>query len=258
MSKKNNFSGKWVLVFGDQLDATATVWDTFDKHHDAVWMAEASGEATHVWSSKPRIAFFLSAMRHFRDALRARGFTVHYRELNPGGCGDIFDYLKADIKQHRPSAITFTRPGEWRILTALETLLDTYKVPYEMHEDSHFFTTPKDFAHFAIGRKQLRMEYFYRDLRKKFNILVTPKGQPEGGKWNFDSENRRAFDKNGPLDLSVGPNYKVDTITQSVISLVQTVFYDHPGSLESFGWPVTPAAAEALLDDFIPNYALEN
>ena len=63
-----------VLVLGDQLDADSAVFDDFDPARDAIWMAEVAQEATQVWSSQPRIALFLSAMRHFRDALRARGW----------------------------------------------------------------------------------------------------------------------------------------------------------------------------------------
>jgi deoxyribodipyrimidine photolyase-related protein len=66
-----------VLIVGDQLNVDSTAFDGFDPKQDAVWMAEVTGEATHVWSHKARIAIFLAAMRHFRDELHNRGFTVH-------------------------------------------------------------------------------------------------------------------------------------------------------------------------------------
>ena len=66
---------------GDQLDARSAAFDGFDPQQDAVWMAEVDGESTKVWSSKPRIALFLAAMRHFCEALRGRGWAVHYQEL---------------------------------------------------------------------------------------------------------------------------------------------------------------------------------
>ncbi len=245
--------GKWVVVFGDQLDLNACIWRDFDKKTDAIWMAEASGESTHVWSSKPRIALFLSAMRHFRDAMRKRGFCVHYRELEPAQRGDLFDYLRDDIEHHKPALVAFTRPGEWRILHALERLLQTTQTASKMYEDGHFLTSPADFASFANGRKQLRMEYFYRELRKRFDVLMAPNGSPAGGKWNYDSENRGSFPKSGPIDLQQGPTFKPDHITLSVLQLVEKIFANHPGSLGDFFWPVTPQEAEQLLDAFIEN-----
>ncbi|MGL6289391.1 MAG: cryptochrome/photolyase family protein, partial [Silanimonas sp.] len=72
----------FVLVLGDQLNLDSAAFDGFDPAQDAVWMAEVAHESTQVWSTKPRIAVFLAAMRHARDALRAKGFPVHYRELD--------------------------------------------------------------------------------------------------------------------------------------------------------------------------------
>jgi len=54
-----------VIVLGDQLDLDAAAFDDFDPATDAIWMAEVDEESTHVWSSQPRTALFLSAMRHF-------------------------------------------------------------------------------------------------------------------------------------------------------------------------------------------------
>ena len=69
-----------VLVLGDQLNLDAAAFDGFDADVDAVWMAEVAGESTHVWSSKPRSAMFLAAMRHFAQALQAEGRPLHYTD----------------------------------------------------------------------------------------------------------------------------------------------------------------------------------
>ena len=74
-------SGNLILILGDQLNRSSAAFDGFDPSRDRVWMAEVVEESTHVWSHKARIVLFLSAMRHFRDQLRAEGMRVVYRSL---------------------------------------------------------------------------------------------------------------------------------------------------------------------------------
>jgi len=82
-----------IVVLGDQLNRDSAAFDGFDADRDAVWMAEASEESTHVPSTKMRIAVFLSAMRHFREACEADGLTVYYRELTPDDRALVIDWL---------------------------------------------------------------------------------------------------------------------------------------------------------------------
>ena len=242
-----------VLVLGDQLDADAAVFDGFDKTRDAVWMAEVDEEAEHVWSTKQRIAVFLAAMRHFRDALRADGYPVVYTELNQRKKTDSFaTRLAADVKRLRPEKVRVTRPGEWRVWKTLETVCADAGVPLERLEDRHFYTTPEDFAKHAEGRKSLRMEFFYREVRKRFDVLMEGDG-PVGGEWNYDADNRESFGKNGPRETPDGPGFCPDATTREVIDLVNRRFAGHPGSLDSFAWAVCRADAERALRDFIKN-----
>ena len=241
-----------VLVLGDQLDLDAAAFDGFDPAQDAVWMAEVVEESTHVWSSKPRIAIFLAAMRHFALALQAAGRPLHYRRLDdPGTQPSLAAQLAADIAALRPGALVLTRPGDWSVLQALEAVARQAGLPLDLREDRHFYTTPADFAAHARGRKGLRMEYFYREQRKRFGVLMDG-GQPLGGEWNYDAENREAFGPEGPgFDLPQPPRFEPDALTREVLALVQQRFGEHPGRLESFAWPLTRAQALQALDAFI-------
>lgn len=241
-----------IIVFGDQLDLQSSVFDGFDQKNDAVWMAEVAYESEHVWTHKQRIAIFLAAMRHFREALRARGDRVHYTQLDePEQPSRLSERLAADLQSLRPERLIVCRPGEWRILEGLQRVCATHEVPLELREDRHFFTTPGDFAAHAEGRKSLRMEFFYRELRKRFGILMDGSGQPEGGDWNFDRENRGSFGKSGPTDPGKGPAHRADALTQEVLELVESRFAKHPGSLKRFTWAVTREAALHDLKQFI-------
>lgn len=241
-----------MLVLGDQLDADASAFDGFDPAVDAVWMAEVAEESTHVWSSQPRIAVFLSAMRHFRDELRARGFTVHYRELTAtSATGTLAAELERAVATLKPSGLIVTEPGDWRVSEALTAAAERAGVSLEVRVDRHFFATREDFKRHTIGRKQLRMEFFYREMRRAHGVLLDSAGEPEGGQWNFDPENRGSFGKGGPGRVPPPVVFSPDALTREVLALVRKQFAAHPGQLDEFDWPVTRAQARTALEDFI-------
>lgn len=243
-----------ILVLGDQLDLDAAAFDGFDPAHDAVWMAEAHEESTHVWSSKQRIALFLSAMRHFAQALRDAGRPLYYHRLDDTGAvadmGTLGAKLQADLVRLKPQRVVMTAPGDWRVFQQLKATVEAAGLKLEVCEDRHFFTTVSEFAAHASGRKSLRLEYFYRELRQRHNILMDD-SKPAGGQWNFDADNREAFGAQGPGQVPTRATFEPDALTQEVIALVNTRFADHPGTLDSFAWPVTRSQALQALQRFV-------
>jgi len=243
-----------VLVLGDQLDLNAAAFDDFDAARDAAWMAEVAEESTHVWSSKPRTVMFLAGMRHFAQALRAAGRTLHYTALDAGGNrGSLQAQLQSDIERLRPARLVMTAPGDWRVLQAIKTVAQANSLPLDIHEDRHFYCSVREFAAHAQRRKSLRMEYFYREMRKRHGVLMAGEAgdEPEGGRWNFDAENREAFGSTGPGTVPPRAAIAPDAITREVIALVEARFATHPGQLHSFAWPVTREQALVALQRFI-------
>lgn len=240
-----------VLVLGDQLDGTSSAFDGFDASQDRVWMAEVAEESTHVWSAQQRTTLFLSAMRHFAQDLQARGWPLRYRKLDaPDNRGNLAEELSLAIAELRPQALVLTAPGDWRVLQALRAVARASGVPLDLRDDRHFFSTVRDFTAHAQGRKQLRMEFWYREMRRRHGVLMDD-GQPEGGQWNFDADNRAAFGKAGPPPLPAPTRFEPDAITRDVMALVRERFASHPGQLDGFGWPVTRAHALVALDAFV-------
>jgi deoxyribodipyrimidine photolyase-related protein len=240
-----------VLVLGDQLNTDSAAFDHFDVDRDVVWMAEVAEEATHVWTHKARIVLFLASMRHFRDTLKARKIKLHYRQLDElENGGSLVAELRTAVKQFRPERLIVVQPGEWRVHQELLQAAKKMKIHLELRPDRHFLSTPEEFAEHAAGRKQLRLEYFYRELRRKHDVLMNGK-EPVGGTWNFDSENRGAFGRKGPGTIPATQTFSPDETTAAVINLVNRNFPKHPGKLDQFDWPVNRDQAQQALDDFI-------
>jgi deoxyribodipyrimidine photolyase-related protein len=245
-----------ILVLGDQLDAGSAALDGFEAGRDVVWMAEVKHESAKVWSTKPRIAVFLAAMRHFRESLKERGWRVDYRQLGGAGGETFAEQLREAIQRLKPQKLVMVEAGEWGVAREIETVASEMGLALEVRPDRHFFCTRERFQKHAEGRKQLRMEFFYREMRQHTGVLME-NGKPVGGQWNFDHDNRESFGKAGPR-LRVPPRrFMPDAITKAVIADVQKHFAGHPGELVEFDWPVTAAEAREALDDFIAHRLAE-
>jgi deoxyribodipyrimidine photolyase-related protein len=143
-------------------------------------------------------------------------------------------------------------PGEWRVQRAFEEAAERLGVDLDIRPDRHFLCSHQEFAEHARGRKQLRLEYFYREMRRKHDVLMDG-DQPLGGRWNYDAENRGSFGKSGPTDVPSPRRFRPDATTKEVLELVERRFPKHPGKLKHFDWPVTARQAKQALDDFIRN-----
>lgn len=239
-----------IIILGDQLDRHSAVFDDFDAARDAIFMAEVPFEAQHVWSHKARIVLFLSAMRHFAEALRLEGCTVHYFALGTHPHQTLGEALAATLQTHAPQQVVMVPAGAARLNEATARVCQPHQTAFELREDRHFIATLAEFNAWSKGKKSLRLEFWYRQLRQKTGLLMH-ENEPIGGQWNFDHDNRASFDARGPGLLPAPLGFAPDAITHAVMIDVNAHFPDHPGELTGFDWPVTPAQAQAVLRDFI-------
>ncbi len=240
-----------ILILGDQLDARSAAFEGFDARVDAIWMAEVPDESTRTWSSKPRIAMFLAAMRHFAESLRERGWKVHYRKLaSADKKRTLSAALATDLVRLRPQQLICVEPGEFGVRAQIRAVASANQLTLDERADRHFLCSHEQFAAHAAARKQLRMEYFYREMRKRHSILLDD-GEPVGGAWNYDSENRKGFGKRGPQHLKAPKSFVPDKLTREALADVAQHFAQHPGDLAAFDWPVTRSQALDALKDFI-------
>lgn len=236
------------LILGDQLSRQIPSLRGTE-HDDLVIMAEVRSEATYVKHHKKKIAFLFSAMRHFAQELRSENLAVTYVCYDaPCNTGTLFGEVQRVVDAQPIDEVVVTSPGEHRLLNEMKGWSARLGVPVSILNDDRFLATEEVFAQWAVGRKHLRMEYFYREMRKKYSVLMEPDG-PTGGQWNYDAENRKPPAKG----LVVPPTFAVapDKITQDVIALVESTFADHFGDLKPFAYAVTRQDALAALELFI-------
>lgn len=238
-----------ILVVGDQLSQSLASLTQADKNRDVVLMAEVAEEASYVRHHKKKLAFVFAAMRHFAQELTDQGWQVRYTRLDDAeNAGSLIGELARSLRQTGLDRVTMVEPGEYRLKSALQSWADQSGFRLEMLEDTRFVATHAEFSAWADGRKQLRMEYFYRDMRRKTGLLMSG-DKPEGGKWNFDTENRKPAKR----DLFLPSPRKVapDRITTEVLDLVAQRFPDHFGTLHPFWFGVTRADAVKALEHFV-------
>jgi deoxyribodipyrimidine photolyase-related protein len=237
------------FVLGDQLTRSLSSLNGLDKVKDIVLMVEVQAETTYVRHHKQKIAFLFSAMRHFAESLRQEGVKVDYVRLDdPANTHSFTTELERAVHRHHATEVFVTEPGEWRVWEMMLDWRENLGVPVHIREDSRFIASRDEFAQWADGRKQYRMEFFYREMRRKTGLLMEG-DQPEGGQWNYDHDNRKRLP-----DSTVLPKrrrFEPDPITREVLDLVARRFGNHFGDLEPFGWGVTREHALEALQHFI-------
>ncbi|WOE76211.1 cryptochrome/photolyase family protein [Alterisphingorhabdus coralli] len=247
-----------IPVLGDQLSHGLSSLKDADLQSSIILMMEVSDETHYVKHHKAKIAFILSAMRHHAEALRERGWNLDYVTLDdPDNRGSFSGEVTRAIERHKPNTIRVTEPGEWRVREMMDNWQDQFGLPVTICPDDRFLATHQEFDDWAEGKKQLRMEFFYREMRRKTGLLLDDNGQPEGGKWNYDAENRKPA-PGGDLMMPQPIRFQPDAITREVLDMVATRFADHPGSLDHFHFAVTQEEAmrqqRNFLDHALPQF----
>jgi len=234
-----------VLVLGDQLSPGLSALREADKDNDTVVMAEVAAEAGYVPHHPKKIAFVFAAMRKFAARLEAEGWTVRYTRLDdPGNTGSICGELLRRAEETGATEVLATEPGEWRLIAELEDSA----LPVHQFADDRFIASHAEFETWAEGRKALRMEYFYRDMRRKTGLMMED-GKPAGGKWNFDHDNR----KPAPEEVAFGGpmQFTPDETTREVLDLVEERFASNFGTVRPFWFATDGEQARRQLTHWI-------
>jgi len=235
------------LILGDQLSHHNPVLQGANPDTDWILLAEVAEEAGYVRHNRHKIALIFSAMRHFAGELKQRGFQVIYRHFDEG-VATLEQAVAEALAGTEAAKVAVTEAGEYRLRDAMRGWQDRLGAPVQILEDTRFLASSADFEGWAEGRKQLRMEYFYREMRKRHGLLMDSGGKPEGDRWNFDADNRGGWRAQEPVPAR--PEATPDAITREVIALVERQFPDNPGDLAQFRLAVDAGGAQVQLDWF--------
>jgi deoxyribodipyrimidine photolyase-related protein len=198
---------------------------------------------------RKKLVLLLSAMRHYAQALRDRGFEVDYIHAV-----SFMQGLQKHITEHRPEKLFAMAAASYPGRREQYTLHDRLRVKVDILPNTQILLGSYNPYPEPEPGKRYVMENFYRAMRKHFDVLMAD-GEPLGGQWNFDKENRKKLPKDLvlPSDLSFNP----DSITEEVMEVVSD-FPNHIGSVHDFHYAVTREQALEVLEYFItqklPNF----
>lgn len=238
---------KLILILGDQLSpalASLRQW----QQGDVIVMAEVQAEAGYVQHHQHKIVLVFSAMRHFAASLREQGYEVQYFQYQQR-ISSLYEAVATTLQQQPLlTEVLLTEPGEFRLYDEIQQWSSLLQKPVTVLQDDRFIASTDMFRRWADGRQQYRMEYFYREMRRYTGLLMNG-NEPEGGKWNFDHDNRQRC----PDDIKLpSPNpVPADAITTEVITLVQQEFGHHIGDASQFFLAVTGKDARAIFLQFV-------
>ena len=238
-----------IPVLGDQLSPKLPALTKANQKNSVILMMEVMEEASYAPHHPKKIAFIFSAMRHYALELRSLGWVVDYVALDDqDNSGNFTGEVKRAICRHRAKAVHITEASEYRVMEMIDDWNQAFDVPVFLHPDNRFICDHSSFNKWAKGRKTLRLENFYRDMRKITGLLMNGE-VPEGGLWNYDSENRKSAKAH--MFMPQPLRFEPDEITSNVLTLVGDRFANNFGSLDDYWFGATRADAERAFDAFL-------
>lgn len=236
------------LILGDQLNHQHSWFQQVDENVVYVMM-EVRSETDYVVHHIQKVVAFFQSMRLFADDLVQNGHQVVYLRLNDAINKQSFtENIRWICQEYKVESIEYQLPDEYRVDQELLALSEVLNLPVSVVDTEHFFTSRTEFAEFFKGKKQFLMESFYRYMRKKHNVLMIAV-QPEGDKWNFDSDNRKKI----PANHTIIHPYLFHRNVSEIVEMIQKSGVKTMGEIDDkqFVWPVNREEGERLLDFFI-------
>jgi deoxyribodipyrimidine photolyase-related protein len=237
-----------VWILGDQLLAQHPALATAEQDHARenlrVVLVESAARSRRLPYQRKKLVLLFSAMRHYAEALREQGYDVDYVR-SPS----FLDGCRQHIAAWQPERLFVMAGSEWpgREFQPAR-LADSLDVPVTVVPNTQFLVGRFEPYPDAEADKRIVMEHFYRRMRHHFDILLTPKGEPVGGRWNYDAENRKRLPPN--VQPPPVPRFSPDDITQAVMAEVEAAGHG-VGTVRDFALAVTRQQALAAFDDFL-------
>lgn len=239
-----------VWILGDQLlaqhPALVAAEQVCSQENLRIVLIESTARSKRLPYQRKKLVLLFSAMRHYAAGLRQQGYAVEYL-LAP----TFLDGLEQHVATWRPDRLFVTEASEWQERTFQQTrLAASLGIAVTLLPNTQFLSGRFDPFPDAKADRRVVMEHFYRSMRRHFDILLAPGGEPVGGRWNYDDQNRKTLPRNA--QPPVVPIFSPDAITQEVMAEVEAAGHG-VGTASGFGLAVTRKQALAAFDDFVAN-----
>jgi deoxyribodipyrimidine photolyase-related protein len=237
------------LVLGDQLNLQHSWWAQ-PRTDVVVVLMEVRQETDYVRHHAQKVLGIFAAMRAFAQQLQAQGHRVHYIAIDdPTSTHQILPNLEQLARHYQATRIEYQAPDEYRLDELLRAWAQQSTLHIESADTEHFLTARTDLARHFEGKKQWLMESFYRAMRKRLGTLMDAQGQPEGGQWNFDADNRKSYKGDPPPPVAARPTHDLSVLWATI----QAAGIDTFGNPQAqhFVWPLNRDEALEDLQHFV-------
>ena len=237
------------LILGDQLNARHS-WFGQVRNDVVYTMMEVRQETDYVLHHAQKIIAIFAAMRDFAGRLRAQGHRVHYLRIDDAGNLQSLPHnLDMLMAHYDASAFEWQAPDEWRLDLQLREYAEALGVPHAMADSEHFYAARAEAAALFGQREQWVMEHFYRHMRLRHGVLVSPTGAPAGGRWNYDHDNRESW-KGLPWEpADTRPSHDHSALWRTIQDAGVRSF-GQPQA-DHFRWPLNEEEALQQLEQFV-------
>ena len=240
------------IIFVDQLSSNNPTLEGINSN-DILLFYEPIEAFYEIKHHKQKITLLVSALRHHIERINHK--NVIHQKIEKNKKHDLVKLLKKIISDENVNKIIIAKPSDFKIYKDLMFFSQSSNIALEVLDDRKFISSASDFSEWASDKKTRIQEYYYRWLRKKYNIFMNEEGKPVGDKWNFDKDNRKGI-KQLKSDIPERKKLVPDQITFDAMVDVEECFPKSIGTLENFSWATTHEEAENLLEDFIERYLL--
>jgi len=237
------------LILGDQLNSNHSWFK--DSDHDYLYvMMEIKDETNYVKHHIQKILAIFAAMRHFNHELQIKNFNTLYLKISDERNKQTFiKNLAWIVEKNNVHKIEYQEPDEYRLDALFQGFINYFNIPVQSCSSEHFYANRESVKEFFTDKKQWRMEYFYRHMRKKHNVLMEPDSTPHGGKWNFDADNRKFWNGEPKAASDLRPHHNLEDIYDE-IKKEKIIFFGNC-DVKNVRWPISRQDSLQLLDTFI-------
>lgn len=237
------------LILGDQLNPLHS-WFSEVNPEVVYLMLELRQETGYVLHHAQKILGIFAAMRDFARQLKAAGHRVRYVSIDAApNRPTLTANLEALINHYQATSLEWQQPDEWRLDQQLLEWASRAPIPANAVDSEHFYCQRAEVEEFFAGKKNWRMEFFYRHMRKRFQVLLSASGQPVGEQWNFDADNRSAWKGQPPAPPDLRPRHDHSELWNSICAAGISSFGQPQAA--AFRWPLNRAEALQQLKHFI-------